>query len=72
MTTREELRGRGFDFFCFTTPEARAEFKARHTETFEFAEVDEVFCTKEFHVYFLGVKRLHRTPVKFTPPLGAA
>ena len=40
MTTREELRSRGFDFFCFTTAEDRTAFRARHTETFEFAEVD--------------------------------
>jgi len=70
MTKREELTGRGFFFFMFTTPAARAEWREGHTETFEFAEVDEVFLAREFPVYFLGVKRLHHVPVKFTPPGG--
>ena len=61
MTTREELTGQGFTFFMFTKPEVRAEFKARTAETFEFAE-----CRQGFEVLFLGVRRLHHTPVKFT------
>lgn len=67
MTTREELTGQGFTFFMFTKPEVRAEFKARTAETFEFApEFTEVFCRQGFEVLFLGVRRLHHTPVKFT------
>ena len=71
MTTREALASQGFHFFCFTKPEARAEFKDRNTETFEFAEVDEKFLAKEFEVFFLGVKRLEHTPVTFTKPTEA-
>lgn len=67
MTTREELRSRGFDFFCFTSAEDRTAFREKYTEDCEVAEVDEVHCRQEFHLYFLGVKRLHHTPVKFTP-----
>lgn len=70
MTKCEELKGRGFFFYMFTTPEARATWREDHPDTFEFAEVDEVFLARKFPVYFLGVKRLHHTPVKYTPPGG--
>ena len=69
MTTREELRSRGFFFYCFTKPEERATFSLRKVpEEFECVEVDEVIA-KRFTVYFLAVKKLHHIPVKFTPPL---
>ena len=70
MTKREELTSRGFFFFMFTKPEARTEFRERTAETFEFAEVDEVFLAREFPVYFLGVKKLNHIPVKYTPEGG--
>jgi hypothetical protein len=38
---------------------------------FEFVEVDEKFCHAGFEVFFLGVRKLHHTPVKFTRPLEA-
>lgn len=71
MTTREELTAKGLDFFCFDKPEARTEFKLRRDpEEFACVEVDETFCKGKFTVYFLGVRKLHHVPVKFTPPGG--
>ena len=68
MTKREELATRGFFFMMFTTPEARAKHTLHNCpEDFECVDVDEVFCTHKFPVYFLGYKRLHHTPVKYTP-----
>ena len=67
MTTRETLTAQGFCFFMFTKPEDRAAFKQRTEDTFEFAEFTEVFCHHDFKVLFLGVRRLHHTPVKYTP-----
>ena len=61
MTTREELTSRGFYFFMFTKPEARAEFRERTKATFEFEEFEEVHCAKEFKILFLAVKRLGPT-----------
>lgn len=71
MTTREELRARGFHFFCFTTREDRAAFSLRSMpEEYACEEVDETFCKGKFEVFFLGAKKLHHVPVKFTPPGG--
>ena len=73
MTTREELRLKGFHFFCFTTTEDRAGFSLRSLpEEYECVEVEETFCKGKFSVYFLAVKKLHHVPVKFTPPLEIA
>jgi hypothetical protein len=72
MTRREELKAKGFHFFVFTKPEARAEFRERCTRLnvgmFEFEEFEEVHLAKEFKLFFLGVRKLHHVPVKFTPP----
>lgn len=61
MTTREELSSRGFDFFCFSKAEDRAEFRTSHVGMFEFEDVDEFHCAKEFKLFFLAVKRLGPT-----------
>ncbi len=71
MTTLEELRARGFHFFCFTTREARAGFSLRRDPDFACIEVDEVYTPKRFEVFYLGVQKLHHVPVKFTRPLEA-
>ncbi len=71
MTTREELKTKGFHFFCFSKREARETFAARlDPEDFACVPVDEVHGTKKFELFFLGVRKLHHVPVKFTPPLG--
>jgi len=69
--TREELRAQGFHFFCFSKPEARAEFSLAYLpEEYACVEVDETFCKGKFTVYFLAVQKLHHVPVKYTPPGG--
>ena len=73
MTLREELTARGFFFMVFTTPEARAAHTLHNCpEEFECETFEEVHLAKEFKLFFLGYKKLHHTPVRFTPPLGAA
>lgn len=69
MTRREELKGEGFHFFCFSKPEAREEYRTRSAPAEEFATecVDETFTSKKFEVFFLAVKKLHHVPVVYTP-----
>jgi hypothetical protein len=72
MTERERLHTEGFHFFCFTKREARAGFSLKALpEEYACVDVDEVFSSKKFEVFFLGVKKLHHTPVKFTRPTEA-
>jgi len=66
---REQLRGQGFHFFCFSTEKARAEFSLRKLpEEYACVEVNETLAHR-FPVYFLAVQKLHHTPVRYTPPL---
>ncbi len=69
MTMREQLKSQGFMFYCFTTRQARAEFVSRTPpEEFACVDVDETLA-KRFEVFFLGVRKFHHVPVKYTPPL---
>ena len=67
MTEREELRAKDYLFYCFTTREARASFSLNNDKDFHCVCIDETFCRAGFPVYFLGVKKLHHIPVKYTP-----
>lgn len=66
---RERLKSQGFDFYGFTTREAREAYRLRRpAEEFVCVEVDETLAGR-FEVFFLGVQKLHHIPVKYTPPL---
>ena len=70
MTLREELTTQGFHFFCFTKAEDRTAFSREFLpEEYACVDVDEVHTEKKFELFFLAVRKLHHTPVKFTPPL---
>lgn len=67
MTTMEQLKARGFVFFCPVNIEEFKQLLLKSGLEFEFAEVTEKVC--QTTLVFLGVKRLTPTLKK---QLGAA